>query len=260
MGKDNQPKHRQSVRDLRRRAAVRQPYERLLIVCEGEKTEPKYLREIQRAYRLATAHVQVLHSQIGTEPLQVLEYALTVFKEGDRGRAVYPGEFDRIVVVFDRDQHLTYHTALAKAAAHDGKLRNDNRVAVPVNVVASVPCFELWLLLHFEDVQAPLDRHEALARLKIHLPNYEKGGGGHWVATQDRLGDATQRAQRQTTLYSDARARLASRTSERLIAMPTHGGHIKTYIPTRPKASRSATKPVSDDLPPQPAEDAVSSP
>ena len=196
MGKDNQPKHRQAVRDLRRRAAVRQPYERLLIVCEGEKTEPQYLREIQQAYRLATAHVQVLHSQIGTEPLQVLEYALTVFKEGDRAHGVDPGEFDRIVVVFDRDQHQTYHAALSKAAAQCGRLRNDNRVAVPVDVVASVPCFELWLLLHFEDVQAPLHRHEALARLKTHLHDYEKGSGGHWVATQDRLDDATQRALR----------------------------------------------------------------
>lgn len=196
MGKDNQPKHRQAVRDLRRRAAVRQPYERLLIVCEGEKTEPQYLREIQQAYRLATAHVQVLHSQIGTEPLQVLDYALTVFKEGDREHGVYPGEFDRIVVVFDRDQHQTYHAALAKVAAQSGRLRNDNRVAVPVDVVASVPCFELWLLLHFEDVHAPLHRHEALARLKTHLPGYEKGSGGHWVATQGRLDAATQRAQR----------------------------------------------------------------
>lgn len=196
MGKTNQPKHRQAVRDLRRRAAVRQPYERLLIVCEGEKTEPQYLREIQQSYRLATAHVQVLHSQIGTEPLQVLDYALTVFKEGDRAHGIHPGEFDRIVVVFDRDQHQTYHAALAKAAAKSGRLRNDNRVAVPVDVVASVPCFELWLLLHFEDVHAPLHRQEALARLKVHLPNYEKGGGGHWVATQGRLDDATQRAQR----------------------------------------------------------------
>jgi hypothetical protein len=90
MGKDNQPKHRQATRDLKRRAAVRQPYERLLIVCEGEKTEPQYLSEIQRAYRLATAHVQVLHSQFGTEPQQVLEYALTVFKNGDRDRGFPP--------------------------------------------------------------------------------------------------------------------------------------------------------------------------
>lgn len=195
MGKDNQPKHRQAARDLKRRAAVRQPYERLLIVCEGEKTEPQYLCEIQRAYRLATAHVQVLHSQFGTEPQQVLEYALTVFKNGDRDRGLHPREFDRIIVVFDRDEHKSYHAALAQADAQSGKLRNDNGVPVPVQAVASVPCFELWLLLHFEDVLAPLHRHEALERLKAHLPGYEKGGGGHWSATQARLGDATARAQ-----------------------------------------------------------------
>jgi len=196
MGKDNQPKHRQAARDLKRRAAVRQPYERLLIVCEGEKTEPQYLCEIQRAYRLATAHVQVLHSQFGTEPQQVLEYALTVFKNGDRERGLHPREFDRIIVVFDRDEHKSYHAALAQAAAQSGKLRNDNGVAVPVEAMASVPCFELWLLLHFEDVHAPLHRHEALERLKVHLPGYEKGSGGHWAATQGLLDAAIHRALR----------------------------------------------------------------
>ncbi|MDO9617584.1 MAG: RloB family protein [Pseudomonas sp.] len=196
MGKDEQPKHRQAARELKRRAAVRQPYERLLIVCEGAQTEPQYLREIQQTFRLATAHVQVLHSQIGTEPQQVLEYALIVFKEGDRDRGVHAGEFDRIVVVFDRDEHKTYHAALAQAAAQSGKIRNDNCAAVPIDVVASVPCFELWLLLHFEDVHAPLHRHEALERLKMHLPSYEKGSGGHWATALDRVELATQRAQR----------------------------------------------------------------
>ncbi|MDO8273952.1 MAG: RloB family protein [Serpentinimonas sp.] len=175
---------------------MRQPYERLLVVCEGAQTEPQYLREIQQTYRLATAHVQVLHSQIGTEPQQVLEYALIVFKEGDRDRGVHAGEFDRIVVVFDRDEHKTYHAALAQAAAQSGKIRNDNCAAVPIDVVASVPCFELWLLLHFEDVHAPLHRHEALERLKMHLPSYEKGSGGHWATALDRVELATQRAQR----------------------------------------------------------------
>jgi hypothetical protein len=56
MGKDNQPKHRQVARVLQRRAAVRQPYERLLIVCEGEKTEPQYLREIQWNCPRMTGH------------------------------------------------------------------------------------------------------------------------------------------------------------------------------------------------------------
>jgi hypothetical protein len=188
MGKDNQPKHRQIARDLRRRAAVRQPYERLLIVCEGEKTEPLYLREIQQAYRLATAHVHVIHSLIGTEPAQVLEYALNVFKEGDRTRGIRAKEFDRVVVVFDRDDHKTYHTALS-----------DNGIPTPLDVVPTVPCFELWLLLHYENVNTPLHRNAAIEQLKTHLPRYEKGSGGHWAATQKYLALATSRAERLAT-------------------------------------------------------------
>ncbi len=205
MGKDNQPKHRQAARDLKRRADVRQTYERLLIVCEGEKTEPQYLCEIQRTYQLATARVQVLHSRFGTAPQQVLAYALTVFKKGDRERGLHPREFDRIIVVFDRDEHRSYHAALAQADAQNGKLRNDNGAAVPVDAVVSVPCFELWLLLHFEEVHAPLQRHEALERLTAYLPGYEKGGGGYWAATKDLLDAAAQRAVRlaQATTASD---------------------------------------------------------
>ena len=132
MGKDKQPKQRQAARSLQRRAAVRQPHERLLIVCEGEKTEPQYLREIQQALRLATAHLQVLHSQFGTEPQQLLDYALSIFTSG--GRAHGPKAFDRVVLVFDRDEHKTYHEALAKAAGPRGKLKNDNGAAVPLEI------------------------------------------------------------------------------------------------------------------------------
>ena len=46
MRKDGQPKHRQAAGELRRRAAQRQAGERLLIIWEGAKTEPLYLREI----------------------------------------------------------------------------------------------------------------------------------------------------------------------------------------------------------------------
>lgn len=194
MGQDNQPKHRQAGRDLQRRAAVRQPYERLLIVCEGEKTEPQYLRDIQREYRLATTHVQVLACGCGTAPLQVVEYAERLFRKGAREKGIEAGAFDRLAVVLDRDEHATYHAALNKAAALNGKLRNDERQGVPFDAIASVPCFELWLLLHFEDVLAPLTTRQVLQRLQAHLPAYAKGGGGHWAATQARLGEASARA------------------------------------------------------------------
>ncbi len=194
MGRDNQPKERQKARDLHRKAAKRQPFARLLIVCEGEKTEPLYLGEIRRAFRLSTAHVQVWPSADGTEPLQVVDYAERLFLEGHRAKAIDPLAFDRVIAVFDRDDQATYHPALTKARALNLAHENDDGEPVPFLAVASVPCFELWLLLHFEDVMAPVHRNEVYARLRGHLPAYEKGQGGHFAATRQRLDAATARA------------------------------------------------------------------
>ncbi len=194
MGRDNQPKHRQQARSLKRRAATRAPYERLLIVCEGEKTEPLYIHEIRDAYRLSSTNVQVAPSGFGTEPIQVVEYAEHLFRDGDATRAIAPKAFDHVLAVFDRDDHHTYHPALSKARALNQKLRNDENSAIPFQAIASVPCFELWLLLHFEDVNSPVHRDHVFERLRRYLPGYTKGQGGNWAATREFLATATRRA------------------------------------------------------------------
>jgi hypothetical protein len=194
VGKDGQPKHRQAARELRRRAAQRQPAERLLIVCEGAKTERLYLSEIRQDLRLPSANVQVQPSAYGTEPMRIVEYAEQLFTQGDRALGIHARSFDRVVVVFDRDEHLTYHAALERVPARSRRLENDENLKVPFEAAVSVPCFELWLLLHFEDVFAPLHRDEAVARLRAHLHDYTKGGGSHWAATRARIEAATQRA------------------------------------------------------------------
>jgi hypothetical protein len=96
--------------------------------------------------------------------------------------------------VFDRDEHHSYHAALQRAAALNGRLENDERVKVPFDAVVSVPRFELWLLLHFEGVSAPLHRDDAVARLRGHVGGYAKGQGSHWAGTRDCLEVATARA------------------------------------------------------------------
>lgn len=194
MGQDHQPKHQQRARSLQRRKAHRQAYERLLIVCEGAKTEPQYLTEICQEQRLSTAHVHVQHSGFGTEALQVVKFAEQLFRHGDRARGLEAKAFDRLYVVFDRDEHPKYHAALACAESLSGRLVNDERASIPVHAIASVPCFELWLLLHFEDVQAPLHRKEVFDRLRVHLPRYDKGQVGQWACTKALLSTAMQRA------------------------------------------------------------------
>ncbi len=193
MGRDNQAKDRQ----LRRKAAKetrRASYARILIVTEGSKTEPQYLEEIRAAHQLHSANVEVQPGQIGTAPIQVVRYAQQLFEYGDLHKGIRPQSFDQVYAVFDRDDHDSYFDALSLARSLDGNLRNDERQPVSFRAVPSIPSFELWLLLHYEDIQGPIHRDDVMARLKQHMPGYDKGAGGVFATTRDRLEIATQRA------------------------------------------------------------------
>jgi len=58
-------------RDLARRQAERLTYDRVLIVCEGSKTEPNYLRELIDCLELNTANVEV-DGECGSSPISVV--------------------------------------------------------------------------------------------------------------------------------------------------------------------------------------------
>ncbi len=91
--------------DLRRKRGDRATFDRILIVCEGKKTEPNYFEEIRQELRLPKTEVRVLHSDAGTEPRLIVDHAVAVFLEDP--------SFDIVYAVFDRDEHKTYHDALA---------------------------------------------------------------------------------------------------------------------------------------------------
>lgn len=78
----------------------------MLIVCEGEKTEPNYFR----AFPLATLDVRVVGA--GANTRSVVEIAI---QERDRARSTDP--FDRVWAVFDRDSfpHDRMHAATTYA-------------------------------------------------------------------------------------------------------------------------------------------------
>jgi tRNA-dihydrouridine synthase len=195
MGRDNSPRERQR-RDLERgRQRGRALYERILIVSEGSKTEPFYLDEIRVTQRLPVRNITVTGGELGTDPVQVVQYAKNLFEKGDPHKGIEPRAFDRVFAVFDRDQHRGYDNALGQAEALDGKLKNDEKRRVPFQAIVSIPCFELWLLLHYEDVHAPLSRNEALRRLKQHIPCYDKGMKNAYATTRNRLDAALRRAE-----------------------------------------------------------------
>ena len=75
---------------LRRRRAMKAPYDVILIVCEGEKTEPNYFTELKKALRLSNANVRICGR--GSDPLSVVDFAIETFRQEQ--------EFDRVYCVF----------------------------------------------------------------------------------------------------------------------------------------------------------------
>lgn len=160
----------------------------MLIVCEGEKTEVNYFTAIRREKRLPNADIEIVPADYGTAPLQIVQYAIDHFLESK--------SFDRVYAVFDRDDHITYHNALAKASATDKTLKNDEGTKIPFDAVPSVPNFELWLLLHFRDVFEFMHRDQVYAELRKaeHYPTYAKNSTTVYQDTKELIPAATERA------------------------------------------------------------------
>lgn len=193
MSRDDHPRDRQRAR-LERKRGRRAPVRRFLVVCEGAKTEFNYLEEIRKTLRLPAANIQILHEGV-TEPRQIVDAAWDVFVNG-KGH-FRPKAADVVVAVFDRDEHRTYHDALAYAETLDArKPKNNERQPIRFLAIPSNSCFELWALLHFKDQQTPIHRHDAFNQVKEFVPGYDKGMEGLFARTREHLPLAMQRAYR----------------------------------------------------------------
>ena len=183
MGRDDQPKDRQRQR-LERKINRRKPYDRLLIVCEGEKTEPNYFNEIRKRRRLSSVNVKVVHSD-GTQPQKVVDSVDKYCNKNDN-------KWEKVFCVFDRDNHPNFTNAIKSAMSKDRKLKNDQGAEIRFCAIPSDPCFELWLLLHFEGITAAILGPDLLKRLKKeeYMPKYEKSEGDHFAKTENRLETA----------------------------------------------------------------------
>lgn len=73
MGTDNlfhKQRKPKSAKQLRRGQPKRAAYEKILIVCEGEKTEPHYFMGARNYYGLSTVNVEV-RGDSGADPSSV---------------------------------------------------------------------------------------------------------------------------------------------------------------------------------------------
>lgn len=163
---DNQPKHRQMRKEQRRLArqkASRGGVPAILVVCEGRETEPNYIDGLRDHLRINAAAVHIEEGDSVTDPVGLVRKAQRLFKS-DR-------DYDLVYVVCDGDSK---HLAAARELAQR-PLRNAAGATTPVQIIASWPSIEFWLLLHFEYSARPYrNATEAQQALRAFMPEYQK--------------------------------------------------------------------------------------
>lgn len=193
MGSDDlfrKNKARKAV-ELLRRKGERARNKRYLIVCEGTKTEPHYLRELRDDLRIRPQLVLIPPND-GASPDRVVSHATALYEED----ATSGDAFDAVYCVFDRDKHTTFNAAVQRTK----DLRAEGK---PFVAITSNPCFEVWLLLHFDYSAQPFhpagkksvgDQVVLELKKKPGFAKYGKGQKGIYGQLKDKLPDALNHA------------------------------------------------------------------
>jgi hypothetical protein len=137
-------KFNQKVTSLGRKENIRdQKKPRMLIVCEGEKTEPNYFIQFKESIR---DNLLVFIDGTGKNTLSLVDYAIEQVEIAVQERE----NFNMVWVVFDRDSFSTQDFNEAVSLAKRKKF----------NVAYSNEAFELWYLLHFDYIDSALSRYQ----------------------------------------------------------------------------------------------------
>lgn len=149
---------RRSSRPDERRPGNRLPRKRLLIVCEGQQTEPNYFEALRKDLRLNSSLVEV--EGLGRGHQTLVEYA-DKRKRTER-------DFDEVWCVFDAEAGDKRQEFMA---AFDMARRRGIYLAI------SNPAFEYWYLLHFVETSQPFSNGAEVKRRLSRpdcIPNYEE--------------------------------------------------------------------------------------
>ncbi len=132
---------------LKRRTGIRSPRRTFVILCEGTVTEPDYLDAVKRlpeVREVASVSIEVDKLRSGAVPLTLVEAAIELRKRND--------EIDEVWCLFDVEAPQP-HPNLLQAINQ----ARDNGIKTAV----SNPCFEIWLVMHFDSCTAWLTTEEA---------------------------------------------------------------------------------------------------
>lgn len=137
---------------------------RYLIITEGEVTEVNYFKGIKKIIdnkykdriKVESRQLVLEIKGLGRGTSKLVNYAIKRRSQEN---------YSEVWVVFDKDNFEDFDEAIKLANSED------------INVAWSNTCFELWILLHFQDFGSPLIAGKYSDKLDMHFKNFKYNGG-----------------------------------------------------------------------------------
>ncbi|MCA3418332.1 MAG: RloB domain-containing protein [Roseomonas sp.] len=177
------------VASLKRKRPSRAPSKKIFVFGEGKLTEADYFRAMQR--KIDIREFQLIYEGGKGDPSKVVQAAQEFARRSRTSSGRRPVDSlevgDEIWVMFDRDDHDLFEQT--KRSCESQKLF----------YIYCNPCFELWLVLHFQDCEGPTNSFQAQEMTKNLVKGYDPKTRktGDFDAMMPRLPAAENRAKRQ---------------------------------------------------------------
>jgi len=171
---------RKDLNRFRRLRGERRYRKLFVLATEGSKTEPQYFALVESL--LSGIHVKCLSTGRGSAPPRVLAR----MKEYLRRETLRHG--DEAWLVVDKDQWSDDQLGVLHEWTRGNAKHSQQR-----GLALSNPCFEVWLLLHFEDAAGVTSSDDCVSRLRKCIPGYDKDVCSRWFSL-DKIRDAVRRA------------------------------------------------------------------
>ncbi len=167
----------------------RKSFKTILIVCEGEKTEPQYFDSFRQKLHKNT--VQITIKGAGRNTISLVKYAEKI--------VMREGPFDHVWCVFDRDGFKPKQ--INQAFCKIQELNKPFKGKDVYRIAFSNEAFELWYLLHFDHTVTGYTRDQLSDKLDTKLGyKYKKNDPGMYDKLLGRQKVAIRRAKK---LYHD---------------------------------------------------------
>lgn len=160
----------------RRQVRPRQQQPRHVVLTEGTVTEVDYFIGLNRI--TTGCRIVVPRQLCGKSPNNLVGAAIR-YRRQKRADGDWT-DADRIWCVVDRDEWPDLEETRRRADLRD------------VGLLITSPCFEFWLLLHFEDCRRFLTKEQLRHAVRAHLPEFRKAVD--FGALRDAVSVATERA------------------------------------------------------------------